>query len=253
MECLCMVPLTPAVMVISGLVYHPLVCIVLMRGLYLVCLCVRAWSRYLSWQYVNSMSWVVSVGEGIIGVYVWFGAPIMHRIFGRSLAWHLHILCGHVHLMSQFGIACSGGLLLRLPALVSVKNPVFMLACNDWVMRCIALLCHVILKPFRYGCSHVDSKWGHVSLSLWWHNVQLGFGCLRDQNIFYLGLAMYCAYQNFSVWMMPHTFPCHCTTFIVFPYFGHFPLQVTSKILRLSANSPNKSLCLLDTDSLKLY
>jgi hypothetical protein len=32
MECLCMAPLTPAMMVVSGLVCHPLICIVLMRG-----------------------------------------------------------------------------------------------------------------------------------------------------------------------------------------------------------------------------
>ena len=41
-----------------------------------MCLCVRAWSGYMSWQRVNSMSWIVSVGEGAIGVCVWFGAPI---------------------------------------------------------------------------------------------------------------------------------------------------------------------------------
>ena len=73
-------------MVSRGLVFHPLVCIVLMSGSYLMCLCVRACSEYLSWQYVNSMNWVVSVGEGNMGVCVWFGAPIMYRISGRSLA-----------------------------------------------------------------------------------------------------------------------------------------------------------------------
>jgi hypothetical protein len=29
------------------------------------------------------------------------------------------------------------------------KNKVFMLACNAWVMRCTALLCCVILRPFK--------------------------------------------------------------------------------------------------------
>ena len=87
MECSCIAPLTLALMVTRGLVSHPLVCIVLMSGLYLMCLCVRACSGYLSWQYVNSMNWVVSVGEGnIMGVCVWFGAPIMYRISGSSLA-----------------------------------------------------------------------------------------------------------------------------------------------------------------------
>ena len=40
---------------------------VLISGSYLVCLCVRAWSGNLLWQYVNSMNWVVSVEEGVIG------------------------------------------------------------------------------------------------------------------------------------------------------------------------------------------
>ena len=39
----------------------------------------EAWLGKLSWQYVNSVNWTVSVGEGDIGVCVWFGAPILHR------------------------------------------------------------------------------------------------------------------------------------------------------------------------------
>ena len=66
-------------------------------------------------------------------------------------------------------------------------------------MRWTALLCLAILRPFRYGCSHVDSRWGQVSLSLRWHRVQLGFGCVRGQNMFFLWLPMYCAYLNFRV------------------------------------------------------
>ena len=110
----------------------------------------------------------MSAEEGDNGVCVWCGAPIMHKIYGCSLAWHWHVICGHVHLRRRSGIVCSGGLSLRLFALVSVKNRVFMLACNAWVMRCTALLCLAILRPFKYGFLHVDNKWGHVSLSLWW-------------------------------------------------------------------------------------
>ena len=40
MECSCMAPLTHVVMVIRGLVFHPLFCIALIRGSYLVCFCV---------------------------------------------------------------------------------------------------------------------------------------------------------------------------------------------------------------------
>ena len=61
-ECSCMAPLTLAVMGTRGLVCHPLLCMVLISGSYLVCFCVVAWSGTLSWQYVNSMNWTVCVG-----------------------------------------------------------------------------------------------------------------------------------------------------------------------------------------------
>ena len=62
---------------------------VLISGSYLVCLCVRACLGNLStWQYVNSMNWTMWLGEGDIGVYVWFGAPMMHNRSGLNLAWH---------------------------------------------------------------------------------------------------------------------------------------------------------------------
>jgi hypothetical protein len=166
MECSCMAPLTPAVMVIRGFVCHPRFCMVLINGSYLLCLCVRAWSGNLSWQYVNSMNWIVSLEEGAIGVCVWFGAPIMHSMSGLSLGWHWHVVCVHVHWRSQSGIVCSGGLLFKWPALVNVKKRVFLWACNVWVMRCTALLCLAILRPFRYRCSYVDRMWGLVSMSL---------------------------------------------------------------------------------------
>ena len=124
-ECLCMASLTPNVMVMRGLIFHPLFCKELIRGSYLLCLCVRAWSGYLSRQFVNSMSWIVSVGEGDIGVCMWFRVPIMHRMYGRNLAWQWHITWEHVHLKSQSGIVCSCGLSLRFHALVSVKTQVF--------------------------------------------------------------------------------------------------------------------------------
>ena len=144
MECSCIAPLTPAVMVIRGLVFHPLFCMVLISGSYLICLCVRACSRNLSWQYVNSMNWTVYLGDGVIGVCIWLGAPIMHSMFSLSLAWHWHICCGHVHVRSHSGTVWSGGWLFRLPALVKVKNLVCLLACSVWVMRwtCFVVPCN---------------------------------------------------------------------------------------------------------------
>ena len=34
------------------------------------------------------MNCTVWLGEGSIGGCVWLGAPIMHMMFGLSLAWH---------------------------------------------------------------------------------------------------------------------------------------------------------------------
>lgn len=90
----------------------------------------------------------MSVGEDDIGVCVWFGAPIMHKMFGLNLARHWHVVCEHMHLRSQSGSVCSGGLLLKLHALAIVKSRVFLLACSVWVMRCTTLLCRAIRRPF---------------------------------------------------------------------------------------------------------
>ena len=49
-ECSCIAPRTPTVMVMRGLVFHPLARSVVIGGSYLVCLCVRACSGNLSWQ-----------------------------------------------------------------------------------------------------------------------------------------------------------------------------------------------------------
>ena len=63
MECSCMTPLTPAVMVVRGLVFYTLFFMVLISGSYFVCLCERACLGNLSWQYVTSVNWVVWVWE----------------------------------------------------------------------------------------------------------------------------------------------------------------------------------------------
>ena len=59
MECSCMAPLTLVVMVMRGLVFHLLLWIVSFSVSYLACLCVRACSGNLLWQYVNSMNCTV--------------------------------------------------------------------------------------------------------------------------------------------------------------------------------------------------
>ena len=83
MECSCIAPLTHDVMVMRGLVFHMWFRMFSISGLYLACLCVRACSGNMSWQYVNSMSGILWVGEGSIGVDVWVGAPRIFRISGH--------------------------------------------------------------------------------------------------------------------------------------------------------------------------
>ena len=78
----------------------------------------------------------------------------MHRMFGLNLVSQWQVGCEHMRWRSHSEIVGFGALLLRLPALVSVKNLVFLLACNVWVVRCFALLYHAILRPFKYACSH---------------------------------------------------------------------------------------------------
>ena len=70
MESSCISPLTPAMIVTRELVLHPLFCMVLISGSYLVRLCVRACSGNLLWKYVNSMNWTMYVDESSMGVCV---------------------------------------------------------------------------------------------------------------------------------------------------------------------------------------
>ena len=85
-------PLTPNVMAVRVLVCQPWFCMFVINESYLMCLCVRAWSGNMSWQCVNSMSWIVTLEEGVIGVCVWCGAPIMHRMSSLRLSFGIGML-----------------------------------------------------------------------------------------------------------------------------------------------------------------
>ena len=71
--------LNPVVILMREFAFQPLFCIMWMRRSYLVCLCVRLGHGLLR-QYVNSMSWVVNVGEGpVLLVFVYrTRMPIWH-------------------------------------------------------------------------------------------------------------------------------------------------------------------------------
>ena len=65
---------------------------------------------------------------------------IMHRMYGLVLVSQWQVGCEHMRWRSHSKIVGFGGLLLRLPALVNVKNLVFLLACNVWAVRCTTFL-----------------------------------------------------------------------------------------------------------------
>ena len=120
MDCSCMAPRTPIAIVIRGFVFQPWFLMLLISGSYLVCLCVRACSGTLSWQYVNSINCFVYACDGDRGVGVWFGVPNMHRIYGFDLAWQWQGVCVHVHFISHSGTVCSWFVLLMFLAFVKV-------------------------------------------------------------------------------------------------------------------------------------
>ena len=67
MDCSWIAPCTPAIMVMTGWVFHPVCRMARFNGSYLACFCVVACSGNLSWQYVNSMNCTVWLGDGAIG------------------------------------------------------------------------------------------------------------------------------------------------------------------------------------------
>ena len=71
-----------------------------------------------------------------------------------------------MYLSSHFKTIELGGLLLKFHAMISVRNLVNLLDCSVWTMRCTTLLWHDILRPFMREFSHVERRWGHVSLPL---------------------------------------------------------------------------------------
>ena len=52
---------------------------------------------------------------------------------------------------------------------------------------------------FICGFVHVDNRCGHVSIALFGHRVQFGFGYVSGQKIFFRWLPMYWEYRNFNV------------------------------------------------------
>jgi hypothetical protein len=116
----CVVPRAPAVMTISGSTFQPCWVISTMRGWYFWILLLIDSSENLSLVYVNSINCTVRLSVGCEGGMVWWGKPLIHRRSGLNQALQWHLCCLQVHGKSQVGIVFSCGLLLKVPAFISM-------------------------------------------------------------------------------------------------------------------------------------
>jgi hypothetical protein len=99
------------VSVICGSTFQPLALISLISPRYFSVFTWNLSREYLSFQYVNSMNWNLSVWLGSFGGFVLYGWLRMQSIFGLSLALHIHLCVWllQLHGSSQFGIVFSCG------------------------------------------------------------------------------------------------------------------------------------------------
>lgn len=59
---------------------------------------------------MNFINWIVREGNGVVGGGLLLGAPITHKIYGCSLAMHVHGVAVHVHLSNHSKIVIPCGL-----------------------------------------------------------------------------------------------------------------------------------------------
>lgn len=92
------------------------------------------------------MNCVLCVKVDLSGGLLFVGAPIMHSMFGLSMARHVHGVVGHMHWNSQCGIVLSYGLDFWWPAFMRGYCLVYLfdLECMcDWsVCRIDVQLCY---------------------------------------------------------------------------------------------------------------
>ena len=189
----CIAALTHVVIFIRGLAFQVCAFIASIGGLYLVSFICMAYSTNMSFVKVNSRISMVRFGVGIMGSFCSYVAPCMYTMSGRSFARHSHHVLLHVHLSIHCGMVLSCWLPCCFPAFVSVKCLVCSFDFNKLLSWWVATLCLAILKPLRHLLFHKQSRCGHVSLSLLWHNVQLGLAYVCGPKKFFPWLPMYCA------------------------------------------------------------
>ena len=117
---MCVVPLAPAVMTISGSTFHPCWVMSLISGWYFRVLLSIVSCENLSLVYVNSMNCTVRLFDGYGGGVLWCESSLIHRRSGLSLALHWHLCWAHVQANSHVGTVFSCGLLLNVLAFIKV-------------------------------------------------------------------------------------------------------------------------------------
>jgi hypothetical protein len=116
----CVVPLAPAVMTMSGSIFHPCWVMALISGWYLRVLLFIVSCENLSFVYVISMNCTVRLFVGWGGGVLWCGSSLIHMRSCLNLALQWHRCCAHVHGRSHVGTVFSCGLLLNVPAFMRV-------------------------------------------------------------------------------------------------------------------------------------
>ena len=170
-----------------------------MRGLYLSLLVSMAGVVYLSCVNVNSTMQMIRWGVGICGPGCSYGAPWMYMMYDLSLARLVRLVVRHEHGSIHGGMVLSCGWLSILPAFVHVWCLVWINDLSGLANWWVAPSCLAILKPLRNLWLHVNTGCGHVSLSLFRHNVQLGLVNLRGWKRVFPWLPIYWAVMNFKI------------------------------------------------------
>ena len=84
---MCVAALVPAVITISGSIFHSIEAMLSIRGLYLLTLASNVSGENMSLQYVNSMNCMVRFWSMFVGGSFWYGNPLTCRMSG--LNWEL--------------------------------------------------------------------------------------------------------------------------------------------------------------------
>ena len=190
---LLVMPLAPAVSVISGSTFQPLALMLLIRPKYFSVFSLILSGEYLSLQYVNSINCTVHEVVGPCGGLALYGWFRMHKMSGLSLAlhWHLCVWLLQLHGSSQFGTVFSWVCLSDLLAFTSMKHLDVALDIIIFRISWTALLCLLMRSLCMWGFVQQNNTCSHVSGCIILHSEQFMLGYSSLQNRCFLAFPMY--------------------------------------------------------------